>query len=78
MSYYQLNREKLLQKAKDRYHNGGGKEKAAEYYADNKEVLRENVKNKCRSLSAEEKEVKRAYGRNRYKNMTCHTFSGYY
>ena len=32
MSYYWFNRKELLQKAKDRYHNGGGKEKSAEYY----------------------------------------------
>ena len=29
VSYYQSNRQKLLQKVKGRYHNGGGKEKAA-------------------------------------------------
>lgn len=28
MSYHQLNRDKLLEKARDRYHNGDGKEKA--------------------------------------------------
>ena len=27
MSYYQFNRQKLLQKAKDKYHNCGGKKK---------------------------------------------------
>ena len=32
MSYYWFNRKDLLQKAKDRYHNGGGKEEAAGYY----------------------------------------------
>ena len=29
MIYYFFNRQKLLQKAKERYHNCGGKEKAA-------------------------------------------------
>ena len=42
--YYQLNKDKLLEKAKNRYHNGGTKEKTAEYYKDNKEVLKENAK----------------------------------
>ena len=42
--YYQLNKDKLLEKAKNRY-NGGTKEKTAEYYKDNKEVLKENAKN---------------------------------
>ena len=32
MSYYMFNWQELLQKVKDRYQNGGGKEKAAEYY----------------------------------------------
>ena len=45
LSYYFFNREELLHKAKDRYHNGGGKVKAAEYYIENKEVLKENAKN---------------------------------
>ena len=31
MSYCWFRKE-LVQKAKDRYHNGGGKEKAAQYY----------------------------------------------
>ena len=48
MSYYQLNREKWLEKAKNRYHNGGGKEKADE---DNQEVLREKSTNQYRNLS---------------------------
>ena len=58
-----------MQKAKDRYHNCGGKEKAAEYYITNKDVLKENAKNKYRKLSEEENEAKREYGKNRYKNM---------
>ena len=45
MSYYWFNRQKLLQKAKDRYHSGGGKEIAAEYYIKNRELLREKEKN---------------------------------
>ena len=46
MSYYQFNWQELLQKAKDRYHNGTGKEKAAEYYIEKEEVLKENAWNK--------------------------------
>ena len=70
MNYYQLNKDWLLQKAKDKYHNNGGKEKAAKYYEDSKEVLKEKARNKYRNLSEEEKEVKRAEGRDRYRNMT--------
>ena len=36
MSYYQFNRQEILQKAKERY----SKEKAAEYYLQNKEALK--------------------------------------
>ena len=39
MSYYWFNKQELLQRAWDRYHNCGGKEKAVKYYTDNKEVL---------------------------------------
>ena len=37
MSYYQFNKTEILQKAKKRY----SKEKAAEYYLQNKEVIKE-------------------------------------
>ena len=45
MSYYWLNRQQLLQKAKEKYDNGG-KEKAAKYYQANKDVIKEKEKNK--------------------------------
>ena len=45
MNYYWFNRQEILQKAKERY----SKEKAAEYYAQNKEAIkgksREHYKN---------------------------------
>ena len=59
-----------MQKVKDRYYNGGGKEKASAYYIGNKEVLKENAKNKYRNLSDEEIEIQAKYGRNGYRNMT--------
>ena len=45
MSYYWFNRQELLQKAKDRYYDGGGKEIAAEYYFENRYVLKVNARN---------------------------------
>ena len=45
MSYYQLNRDKLLEKLKYRYHNGDGKENAVKYYENNKEVLKQKARN---------------------------------
>ena len=59
MSYYWFNRQELLKKAKEKYDNGGGKEKAAKYYQDNKDVIKEKEKNKYKNLSEEEKTVKR-------------------
>ena len=40
MSYYWFNRQELLEKAKEKYNNGS-KEKAAKYYRDNKDVIKE-------------------------------------
>ena len=45
MSFYWFNRQELLQKAKEKYDNGG-KEKAAKYYQDNKEVTKKKAKDK--------------------------------
>ena len=70
MSYYQLNKGRLVEKANDRYRNGGGKEKAAEYYPNNREALKESTRNKYSSLPEEEKEAKRLYGRNRFRHIT--------
>ena len=67
MSYYWFNRQELPQNTKGKYHNGGGKEEAAEYYIANKDVLKEKARNKYRNLSEEEKEAKRECGGNRYK-----------
>ena len=36
MSYYWFNRSKILKDAWNKYHNKGGKQKAAKYYAANK------------------------------------------
>ena len=44
MSYYWINRQELLQKAKGKYHDCGGKEKATERYLENREVLKEKAK----------------------------------
>ena len=62
MSYYQFNRKALLEKAKDKYYNAGGKEEATKYYLKNRGL-------KNRNLPEQEKEAKRENGRNRYKNM---------
>ena len=50
MSYYWFNREKILKNAWDKYHNKRGKEKAAKYYAANQEIIKEDERNRYRSL----------------------------
>ena len=51
MSYYWFNRQEILQKVKERY----SKEKAAEYYAQHKEAIKERPKNRYKNLSQEKK-----------------------
>ena len=58
-----------MQKAKDKYHNYGGKEKAAECHLANKDSIKEKANNKYKSLSEEEEEAKRKYGQDRYKKI---------
>ena len=58
MSYYCFNRQELLQKAKEKYDNGG-KQKAAKYYRDNKDAIKKKEQNKYRNFSEKEKEAKR-------------------
>ena len=59
MNYYWFNRDELFKKARTKYHNKGGKEKAAEYYQKNKEVIKEKARSKFKNLSFEGKEKKR-------------------
>ena len=65
MSYYQFNRQEILQKPKDRY----SKEKAAEYYLKNKEAIKEKSKNRYKNLSKEEKDKIKEYQRKRCQQL---------
>ena len=47
MSYCWFNRQEILQKAKEKY----SKEKAAEYYAQNKEAIKEKSRERYKNLS---------------------------
>ena len=51
MNYYWFNRQEILQKAKEKY----SKEKAAEYYKQNKEAVKENSRECYKNLSQEKK-----------------------
>ena len=65
MSYYWFNRKEILQKAKERY----SKEKAGEYYLQNKEAIKEMSKNSYKNLSKEEKDKIKEYQRKRYLQL---------
>ena len=65
MSYYHFNRQEFLHKARERY----SKEKAAEYYLKNKEVIKENSKEQYKNLSQEEKDKIKEYQRKRHHEL---------
>ena len=67
MNYYWFNRKEILQKAKERC----SKEKAAEYYLQNKEVIKEKSKNWYKNLSKNEKNKIKEYQRKRYQQLSC-------
>ena len=56
LTYYQRNRDVILNRAKG-------------YYENDKQRLRGQVRYKYRNLSEEEKNKKTEYGKNRYRNM---------
>ena len=62
MNYYWFNRQEILQKAKERY----SKEKAAEYYKQNKDAIKEKSRNRYKNLSEEEKNKIKEYQKKRY------------
>ena len=56
LTYYQRNREVILNRAKH-------------YYENDKKRLREQARDKYKNLSEEEKNKKREYGKNRYRKF---------
>ena len=64
MSYYWSNRQEILQKAKEKY----SKEKAAEYYKQNKEAIKEKSKERYKTLSQEQKDKIKEYQKIYIKN----------
>ena len=65
MNYYWFNRQEILQKAKEKY----SKEKAAEYYAQNKEAIKEKSREHYKNFSQEEKDKIKEYQRNKYQEL---------
>ena len=52
MNYYWFNKQQILQKAKEKY----SKEKSADYYAKNKDVIKEKSRERYKNFSQEEKD----------------------
>ena len=65
MSYYWFNRQEILQKVKEKY----SKEKAAEYYAQNKEAMKQKSRERYTILSQEKKDKIKEYQRNIYQEL---------
>ena len=66
MSYYSFNREELLRKVNEKYHN---KQKASEYYKKNREAIKEKARKKYKNLTEKGKELKRQHSRDRYSKL---------
>ena len=64
MNYYWFNRQEILQKVKEKY----SKEKAAEYYKQNKEAIKEKSKECYKNLSQEKKTRLRSIKEKNIKN----------
>ena len=64
MNYYLFNRQEILQKAKEKY----SKEKAVEYYKQNKEAIKEKSREHYKNLSQEEKDKIKEYRKKNIKN----------
>ena len=64
MSYYLFNRQEILQKAKKRY----SKEKAAEYYLQKKEVIKEKARNCYNNCQKKKKTKSKSIKRKGIKN----------
>ena len=65
MTYYWFNRQEILQKAKERY----AKEKAAEYYKQNKEVIKKSQEIVIKTCQKKKKTKLKSIKRRGIKNQ---------
>ena len=65
MSYYCFNRQEILQKAKGKY----SKEKAAEYYTQNKEAIKGKSREPYKNLSQKKEDKIKEYQRKKYQEL---------
>ena len=69
MNYYKKNKEVLLEKAYDKYHNKAGKERAKKYYHENKEEIKKKERLKYCFMPESDKETVRQRSLERYYRM---------
>ena len=65
MNYDWFNRQEILQKAKAKY----SKEKAAEFYAQNKEAIKEKSRERYKNLSEEKNDKIKEHQRKKYQEL---------
>ena len=65
MNYYWFNWQEILPKAKENY----SKEKAADYYKENKEAIKGKSKEYYKNLSQEKKDKIKEYQRKKYQEL---------
>ena len=65
MFYYWFDKQEILQKAKKTY----SKEKAAEYYLQNKKAIKEKATDRYRNLSEKEKNKIKEYQKKKYQEL---------
>ena len=65
LNYYWFNKQEILHKAKGKY----SKEKAAEYYKQNKEAIKKKSRERYKNLPQEEKDKIKEYQRKKYQEL---------
>ena len=65
LSNYSFNRQEIFQKAKEIYSN----KKDAEYYAQNKDAIKEKLRECFKNLSQEERDKIKDYQRKKYQEL---------
>ena len=68
MSYYWLNRQEILQKSKEKY----SKEKAAEYYAQNKEAIKKSQESVIKTCHKKKKTRLKSIKKKKYQELVLY------
>ena len=69
MDCYWSNRREFSRKAHDKYHNKGGKERAAKHYQENKEMIKKRERDRYKSMTDIERNEQINKSLNRYYKL---------